>query len=302
MSRVHGILLFLILAGLWGLSFPAIEIGLTALPPVLFAASRYDLAAVLLLGYAMLVAQDWRPRTRNDVVAILAGGVFLVAGNSLLFIGQQHTTGGVAAIIYSLIPILTTVFARGFLPSERLSTMGMLGLLFGLVGVGLIAQPDPSNLLAPNLVGKGVVLAAAASVSLGSVLVRRADPSLNDVAFTGWAMMIGAVVLHTASAAAGERLVLTAPPAVIGAVVYLAVFATAIAFLIYFGLLGRYGPLRTNLVSYVVPVVATVAGVFLLNEAVTPLTVAGFVIIFSGFALLYRRQLVRLFGGWHHPI
>lgn len=282
------------LAALWGLSFPAIEVGLTALPPVLFAATRYDIAAVLLLGYAAVSARDWRPRTRRDVFAVVAGGVFLVAGNSLLFVGQQFTTGGVASIIYSLIPILTTVFARAFLPSERLSAWGLAGILLGLVGVGLIVRPDPSNLLAADVVGKGAVLAAAVSVSLGSVLVRRADPSLNDVAFTGWAMVAGAVILHTASAAAGESVPLDLSTAVVVALLYLAVFATGAAFLIYFLLLGRWGPLRVNLVSYLVPVVATLGGAVLLDEPITAFTVAGFLVILAGFALLNRPQLASL--------
>lgn len=294
MSQVRGILLFIVLAALWGLSFPAIEVGLTALPPVLFAATRYDIAAVLLLGYAAVAARDWRPRTRRDVFAVVAGGVFLVAGNSLLFVGQQFTTGGVASIIYSLIPILTTVFARAFLPSERLSAWGLAGILLGLIGVGLIVRPDPSNLLAADVVGKGAVLAAAVSVSLGSVLVRRADPSLNDVAFTGWAMAAGAVILHTASAAAGESVPLDVSTAVVVALVYLAVFATGAAFLIYFLLLGRWGPLRVNLVSYLVPVVATLGGAVLLDEPITAFTVAGFLIILAGFALLNRPQLASL--------
>jgi len=293
-SRVRAAALFVFLGVLWGISFPAIEVGLESLPPVLFAAFRYDLAAALLLAYAAVTGDrgQFRPQTRADISGVLAGGVFLVAGNSLLFVGQQYTTGSVAAIIYSLIPVLTTLFAWLLLPGERLSTTGFAGVLLGLVGVGLVARPDPANLLAADVVGKGIVLAAAVSVAVGSVLVQRAEPTLGRVAFTGWAMLVGAVVLHVASVAVGESVTGVGPGgSALVALVYLGVFATALAFVIYFTLLRAHGPLRTNLVSYWVPVVATVVGALLLGETVTVLTVAGFVLIFGGFALLNRRQL-----------
>lgn len=295
-TRVRAVVLFLALGTLWGASFPAIEIGLTSLPPVLFAALRYDVAALLLLTYAVIATDGpVRPRTRADLLGVSAGGAFLVAGNSLLFVGQQYTTGGVAAILYSLIPILTAFFAWRLLPAERLSRTGAAGVLIGLAGVTIVARPDPSALLEAAVVGKALVLCAAVSVALGSVLVRRADPTLGDVPFTGWAMGIGALCLHVASVAADESIAdVTVTASAIGVVLYLGVFATAAAFLIYFTLLGRYGPLRSNLVSYIVPVVATLVGALLLGEVITPLTVLGFVVVFCGFLLLQYRAIVAL--------
>jgi len=64
------------------------------------------------------------------------------------------------------------------------------------------------------------------------------------------------------------------------------VLASAVAYVIYFTLLDRLGPFEINLVSYVVPVVATVTGAVLLAEPVTALTIAGFAVIVVGFGLL----------------
>ena len=111
MTRRAAVLLFGGLATMWGLSFPAISVGLRDLPPLLFAAFRYDVAAVLLLVYVGATADpgDHLPSEGRDVVAVLAGGVFLVAANGLLFIGQQTVPSGVAAILQGLVPILTTL-------------------------------------------------------------------------------------------------------------------------------------------------------------------------------------------------
>nr|WP_305794361.1 EamA family transporter [Halomarina rubra] len=276
------------MASLWGLSFPAISVGLNSLDPLLFAAIRYDIAAALLLTLALVTLgpERWIPQTRDDVAAIVSGGLFLVAGNSMLFVAQQTVASGVAAILYSLIPLLTTGFAFVVL-RERMGAVQLLGIAVGLVGVAIVARPDPNALLSADVVAKGFVVVAAASVALGGVLVQRFGPTLHDVGFTGWAMGAGALVLHAGSLATGETVPTTLPDQeVLLAVGYLSVLATALAFVLYFTLLGDYGPLRTNLVSYLVPVVATVAGVVLLDERITALTLLGFLVIFAGFLLV----------------
>jgi drug/metabolite transporter (DMT)-like permease len=291
-SRVYATALFVTLATMWGLSFPAISVGLEHLPPLLFAAFRYDTAAVLLLGYAVLTTDSWRPVGTNDLQAVLAGGLFLVAGNGLLFIGQQTVPSGVAAIQQALVPIATALWAA-LLLGERISPVGAVGVAVGFLGVGLIVQPDPNNLLAGDTVGRLIILGQVTSVSLGGVLVDRAQPSMERVAMTGWAMGLGGLVLHLLSLGAGESAPAAVPaPTALGAVLYLGVFSTALAFVIYFTILEERGAFETSLVAYLVPVVATLAGVVLLEESIGLLTIGGFVVVFVGFALLKRHALV----------
>lgn len=294
MRRYAAVGLFALLATLWGFSFPAISIGLRSLDPVLFAAFRYDVAAVLLLAYAVVRTSAWRPTARNDLLAVLGGGIFLVAGNALLFVGQQTVPAGVAAVMQSLVPIATTLWAFGLLPEERLSAVGAVGILIGFLGVGLVVRPDPDNLLAGDTLGRLLILGQVASVSLGGVLVQRSEPTLDRSALSGWSMAVGGVVLHAVSLAVGEPFGLPTTLAAQGAVLYLGVFATALAFFIYFTLLAVRGALETSLVAYLVPVVATVAGVLLLDESITPLTVVGFLVVFMGFLLLKRRAIAEL--------
>ena len=294
MSRLFATCLFVTLATVWGLSFPAISVGLEHLPPLLFAAFRYDTAAMLLLGYAVATTDSWRPVGRNNLEAVLWGGLFLVAGNGLLFIGQQTVPSGVAAILQALVPILTALWALVLL-GERLSLVGSVGVGLGFLGVGLIVQPDPNNLLAGDTVSRLIIVGQVISVSLGGVLIDRAAPSMERVAMTGWAMLLGGVVLHALSLGAGEALPESVPaPAALGAVLYLGVFSTALAFVIYFTILEKRGAFETSLVAYLVPVIATVAGIALLGESVGVLSVLGFVVVFAGFALLKRRALREL--------
>lgn len=289
--RLYTIGLFALLATLWGFSFLAIEVGLRSLEPVLFAAFRYAIAAVLLLGAALARREDWRPTGRPDLDAIVGGGVFLVAGNALLFVGQQTVPSGVAAIMQSLVPVLTSLWALALLPEERVSAVGGVGILFGLVGVALIVRPDPANLLGGNVVGRLLILGQAASVALGGVIIQRAGPTLDRAALSGWSMAVGGVVLFATSYAIGEPFGFPTTATGWVAVAYLGVFATAVAFFIYYTLLEVRGALETSLVAYLVPVVATVVGVLVLDESMTLPTVAGFLLVFAGFVLLKRRAI-----------
>ena len=298
--RFRNAMLFVALAVAWGSAFTAIKAGLAFFPPVLFAAFRYDLAGMLMLGYAVYATDRWRPRGRPEWVLVGIGGTFLIAAyHAFLFAGEQGTTSAAAAIIVSLSPVLTTGFARVFLPEERLTPVGILGLLIGFVGVVVLSSPDPNNLVTTRTVSLFLVFLAAASFALGSVLTRRVEAELPIETMEAWSMLLGALLMHVASVALSESVgdVEWTGEAIL-ALAYLVVIASALGFLIYFDLLDRLGPIEINLVSYAAPVVAAVTGVLLLSETPTIFTVAGFVLILLGFVLLKRSAIRSEVSRW----
>ena len=295
MSRTRNLGLFLVLAAVWGSAFMAINAGLAYFPPVLFAAFRFDIAGVVMLAYAVYAVEDPIPRGRDEWTTVAVGATLIIAAyHVFLFIGESDpaVTSAVAAVIVSLSPVLTTVFARAFLPSERLTAVGVAGLVVGLVGAVVLAAPDPNNLAAGGTVAKLLVLLAAASFALGSVLTRAADDDLPIETMEAWSMLVGALLTHAVSFALGESVAdVTWSTEAVLALGYLAIVASGLGFLIYFDLLDRLGPIEINLVSYVAPAFAAVAGWLFLREAITPNTVAGFLIICVGFALVKRAAL-----------
>lgn len=205
--RYRNLLLFLALAVAWGSAFTAIKAGLEFFPPVLFAAFRYDASGVLMLGYAAYVTPRWRPRTWAEWQLVgVGGGLMIAAYHAFLFIGEQGTTSAAAAILVSLSPILTTGFARGLLPDERLTTLGIAGLVLGFAGVVVLTNPDPNNLVTTSTVSQLLVLLAAASFALGSVLTRRFDTDLPLETMEAWSMVLGAFLMHVASLGIGESM------------------------------------------------------------------------------------------------
>ena len=287
-------LLFAVAALAFGTAFVGIKAGVATLPPVLFAALRFDLGAVLLLSVVFLregVGASL-PQTRRDLLGVAVAGVFLVTLNGvLLFVGQQFTTSAAAAVIYGVVPLATAPFAVVVL-RERLSPVGLLGLVVGFAGLVVVVQPS-RGVLEGSGVGEALVVVAALSVALGSVLLRRLRPTVSSLALTSWAMVVGAVCSHAVSLALGEPLDVTWTPVAVAAVVWLGTVSTGFAFPAYFALIREAGPVRANLVAYVVPIVAAVSGALVLGESIAVTTAVGFLVVLCGFALLEREALRR---------
>ena len=294
MSTTRDAGLFVLLSVLWGVSFMTIKLGLESIPPVLFAAIRYDIAAVLLLGYVAATSTAWRPRSRADWLGVAAGATLVIAGyNAFLFVGQQGVTSGVAAILIALNPLLATGFARGLLPDERLGRIETIGLLCGFLGVGVVVRPDTGSGLTADLLAPGFVLLAAVCVALGSVIVQRVDSGIGTEATVAWSTALGALLLHALSIGLPAESVgdVSVTPTAVAAVVYLAVFASAVGYVVYFHLLDQLGAIEINLVSYSVPVFAALSGWLVLGEPLTPSALAGFGVIFAGFVLLKQATI-----------
>lgn len=305
--RYRNLLLFLTLAAIWGSAFMAIKAGVGepgnpayfSDAPVFFAAVRFDIAAALVFGYAAWATDRWRPRYRSEWAVVAVGSVFVIAGyHALLFVGQRGTTSAAAAVIVSLSPVLTTAFARALLPSERLTIVGIVGMVLGLVGVAVLSRPDPANLVGSRF--EALVFGAALCFAFGSVIARRSETNLPSATLEAWSMLGGAVLMHAVSITLNESVSGLPPMREVTALVYLAVVSSAVGFFIYFDLLDRLGAIEINLVSYITPVFAAVTGFVFLGELIDVPTMLGFLIILVGFVLIKRRairnELSRQFG------
>ncbi|MEF8812877.1 MAG: DMT family transporter [Halovenus sp.] len=287
----------MLLAVLFGGSFVAIKMGLRELPPLLFASFRFDIGAAVLGGYVVVIRarSAWLPRTRNDILGIAIAGVFLVAlNNALLFVGQGSTTPAMASIMYGLNPVLAPVFAWWLL-GDRLSRTGALGIGVALAGVIVIVQPSPAVLASDGTVGQFLVLGAATAVAVGSVLLKRFHPQMGRLPLTAWAMAVGALLLHGLSLAGGEpqASITGAGPLTVASLLVVGIPSTAVAYAVHFGLLERIGPVRANLVAYVVPITAALAGWLFLQAGLSVVTVVGFLVVVTGFGLVERQTLQR---------
>jgi drug/metabolite transporter (DMT)-like permease len=294
-SRRRTAIFFLATAILFGGTFVAAKAGVSDIPPLLFVSFRFDIAAVLLLTFVVVThpREHWIPRTRNDVLASLAAGVFAIGlANALIFVGEQYATSAVGSIIFSLNPVLTPVFAALLLSDERLPDYGMIGMGIAFVGVALVVGITPSSLFGGGAIGYLILFSGAVCAALGSVLIRWANADFPSTARTAWALPIAALLCHLLAFGSGEQLsAIQWSPTALLALGYVSVFSGALAYIVYFDLLDSVGAIRANLAFYVVPVVSAIGGWLLLGESITVMTILGFVVIALGFVVLGREEL-----------
>nr|WP_303647603.1 EamA family transporter [Haloarchaeobius amylolyticus] len=282
---------FVALAALWGASYPAIRAARAGVEPLLMAALRFDAIGLVVLAYAVARGQRIWP-SAGDARTVLVGGVGIIAiHNGLLFAGQARVSGAVGAVVLATVPIWSVGFAAAFLDTAQPTPSRVAGVCLGLVGTAVLAVPGPTAVDAPDPVGVALLLASAVAFALAAVGLRRESPQLGVAARQGWMMLVGGPLLHVGSVLAGEAQTVAVTSRVVVAFGYLVLAAGVVGYLLYFALLDRLGPVEINLVGYVAPVFATLVGWLWLDEVVSGGTVAGFVVICVGFALVKRRAL-----------
>lgn len=296
-STTRSVVAFLATAVFFGGTFVAAKAGLEYMPPLLFVAIRFDIAAILLLGYVVvaLPREQWLPKSRADLAGIAAAGLLTVGlANAMIFMGQQYVTSAVASVIFSLSPILTPVFAAFLLSDERLAPIEAVGMVVALVGVAVVMELNPANLLASAGIGHLVLLVGAVAVALGGVLIRRVDSTMSSTVRIAWGLPLGAALCHLLAGLRGEQLsAIEWTPGALISLGYVAVFSGVLAYVVYFGLIDDIGATRANLAFYLVPVVSAIGGWAVLGEAITATTAAGFLVVFAGFAIINYEQLGR---------
>ncbi len=293
MSNRRDVVLYLALATAWGTAFPATKAALAGFPPILLGAVRFDLAAFVLLAVAAASGRALRPHGWGDWTPILVGGTFNIGlHHALLFAGQEYVTSAVASTLLGLVPVLTPVVTSAFRPEESISARGAVGVLFGFVGVVLIANPSAGQLLeryrrlvrprCRRRVGRRGRLHRRA----GRRTVRSFPPGVDARGRRARPRRRGA-------RRSGQGFAAATPTATsFGWVLYLAVVPGALGFLVYFRLLHRLGPIEMGLIEYVIPPFAAVFGWLVLGEGLTPTTGGGFLAILCGFLLVKWPRVV----------
>jgi drug/metabolite transporter (DMT)-like permease len=274
------------LGAIWGVSFVFITVALRAWSPILLAAVRFDLVAAVLFAAALVRRDRILPAGRSEWLAVTAAGLLSIAGyHAFLFWGQERTTEGISAIIVGLNPILSTVVAKALLPSERVSLRNLAGLGLGLAGIVVLALLKPGDPLDVKGIGELAVLAAIACWAVGSVTVKATGHRLPLTSLIAWQSLIGALAMHAASLALepDARWSLDGPS--LRALGYMALVASCVGLPMYYHLLHRVGPVRSNLVSYLAAVSTSIVAFLWLREPIETRAYVAFAMILAGFAL-----------------
>ncbi|HMQ10022.1 MAG TPA: DMT family transporter [Oligoflexia bacterium] len=250
---------FILLTLFWGGSFIAIEQSLHVFPPMIAASVRMGLASLLMGLAAVLTQSKGFSNKKEFVLYVLSGSIALGIPWICLFWGEQYVAPAVASMINSGVPIFVAVWGISFFRSDQPKAQEWVGVSLGFVGIFFIfSKPLLQTQNVGELKGLLAILCMAIFYGLGTNLIKRLGASMGPK----WSMFAqglgGCLVSIPAALVMGESWPKNwlSEPSGTWALLYLAVFSTAIAWFFYFHLVHTWGSVRAASVTYTVPLVA----------------------------------------------
>jgi drug/metabolite transporter (DMT)-like permease len=288
-------LALLLLSLLWGGSFFFIGVQVKALPPFTIVSLRVGLAAIILnvlltaLGKKMpLTASAWR--------AFLGMGMLNNAIPFCLVVWSQgYIASGLAAILNATTPIWTVTVAHFLTVDEKITANRLLGIAIGFVGVVALIGPDSLQGLGANVLAQVAVLLAAVSYAFAGVYGRRfRRMGIEPIITATGQVTASAILLVPLAVLVDAPWTLAVPPwPVWGAAVGIAVFSTALGYILYFRILATAGATNLLLVTFLIPVSAILMGAYGLGEHLEVRHFAGLACIGAGLAAIDGRFFAR---------
>jgi len=280
--------LLVMLSLVWGGSFFFVEVALASFAPLTIVFGRVSLAALALLGFVYLRGGKM-PGDGKAWAGFFAMGLLNnLIPFTLIVWGQTMIDGGLASILNATTPLFTVALAHFLTTDERMNVGKTVGVLLGIFGVAVLVGADAITDPGGEALGKIAVLGAALSYGCAGIFGRRLSRYPASVAATG--MLIASSVMMAPPMFAFEHPFAARPDAAaVAAVVAIALFSTAAAYLMYFHILARAGATNLLLVTFLIPPSAMALGVAFLDEPVGVNALAGLALILLGLAAVDGR-------------
>lgn len=285
----HGFLISLNFAAvyiLWGSTYLAIRYGVRDLPPALMAGVRFLIAGAILLAWLLWKKAPLPTLSRLGPVA-LTGMLLLFGGNYLVTYAELTVSSGMAAVIVANLPFFMAGLEALRRDGERLSSLGVLGLLIGFAGMLILMWPKITTGGGGGLRefrGELALLGANLCWAAGSIYSKhhvRGVATLTAVAFE---MLIAGAALCAAGLLLGEAPRFHLTPRAAAAVAWL-IFAGSLAgYSAYIWLLHHVPAARVSTYAYVNPIIAVLLGWLMLGETLDWRMAAGTAVILGGVA------------------
>ncbi len=259
---------YVVLVVLWGSTWAAIRIGVSSVPPFVFALERAIAVSLILTVAALLMGMRFPTDRRTIVAAGIAGIVNTGSSWAIIFWSEQYVPSGLVSVFGAAGPIWTAVAAHFLVHGDRLSRGKILGLILGIAGVVvLVGAPDTGG--RPEAIVATVLLALMpitwAVGAIAQVRALKHGAAIPLVAVGSWA---GALVLVPFGLAqAGTPATWTFDVA--AAFVYLVVFGSCVGLVLQLWLIRRLRPTTVSLAQLPISALALTVGAVALGESVT---------------------------------
>jgi drug/metabolite transporter (DMT)-like permease len=284
---LYGLIFLMIL--FWSANYIVGKVALREFPPLLLSGIRITMAGAFILP--IYWSQPKRSvRSFSDAVRLVTLGILGVALNQLFFVvGLGHTTVAHASVIVSAGPVLVLLIACA-MKLEKLTHPKLIGMLIAMAGISALKLfQDSSTSAHATWFGDVFVFLSTLTFALftvfGKPLTRHySSATVNTFAYVGGAIALAPVTLWQASMFPLSRISTTGWLCA----VYMALFPSIAAYLIYYYALTHIAASRVASFSYLQPVFATAMAVFLLNERLTAPVIASGIGILAGVYITER--------------
>jgi drug/metabolite transporter (DMT)-like permease len=289
-SRSALLLAFATLYLVWGSTYLAIRIAVTALPPFVMGALRFGGAGAVLYVFLRLRGLA-RPSLRNWGGAFLVGGLLLGVGNGLVCWAEQWVPSGQAALIVATVPLWMTALPWLARRAQSPHPAALAGVALGLAGVatlvGGLSGARGTAAGAAQFGGRIGLLLASLSWSVGSLWSRRLPLPAEAAMATAMEMLAASPLMAATALARGEWghfHPASVPSGPWLALAYLGVVGSLAGFGSYVFLLKHTSPARASTYAFVNPLVAVVLGTAVAGEAIGTRTGVAALLIVSAVA------------------
>jgi drug/metabolite transporter (DMT)-like permease len=279
------LLLLLVLATLWGGSYTFIKLGVATIAPVSLIAAR-----TLIAGLLLLLIMAWRGARLPRDAATWRRFLFQACLNSvlpwtLIAWAERSVDAGLATILNSTSPIFTFFLTLAVAGQDAPTYRKLFGVVAGMAGICLIIGVQALHGLGEQLVAQIAIVVATICYAGGAVF-SRGFKGLDPIAPAAGSLLCGAAILLPISMAVDRPWTTTPSTTSVLALLGLALFSTAIAFVIYFRLIQTLGSVGTTAQAYLRVPIGVALGVWLLGERLSSTAWVGVACVVLGVAAM----------------
>jgi drug/metabolite transporter (DMT)-like permease len=282
----------------WGSTYLAIHVAGELLPTPIVSGLRSIISAILILSIAIARGKGLRVPPGEGWKLVVVGILFMSFNNMGLTWGEKMVPSGFASLVISVIPIMIALLEM-FTGGEALNKRGWTGTLLGTLGIGVLVWPaihtsthGTAGYSRP-VFGTFVLLGAALSFAVGSVLSRRFQFKADTFVATGWQIGSAGIFNSLTALVTGSfhRAVWTWQG--FGAVVYLSIFGSLFGLVAFTYLLKNVAVTKVSTYAFVNPVIAVLLGVLVLHERLAPAELLGMAVIVCAVAMVIYSKVDR---------
>lgn len=274
----------------WGFNQVATKLAIHDIPPLIQAAVRSAVAAVLIAGWCHLRGIALLKRDGTLWFGLAAGFLFAVEF-ILIYQGLLYTTATRATLFIYLAPFFVVLGARIVLPADRFGAAQWLGLGLSFAGM-VIAFGVPTPAMDPRQLTGDLMMVGAALFWAATTLTIKASPltyvSAEKVML--YQLVVSAPIMAIAALAVGERVTVMPSMLALGALAYQTVWVVSVTFVVWFALIARFSASRLSAFTFLTPLFGVAAGHLVLNEPLTAAFAAAVMLVAVGLILVNRAR------------